>query len=155
TTAATAAAPLVIRGDRAGEFTGDAGEVLLDMGGATAGIQLQGATNVTLRGLSIRGTDNGSGHGGAIYASGASACSILDCRLFENRRGIELENTFAMRVEGNRISNNLGDALRVNTTNGTRILGNVIYQNGGDGMELGTVSTSLDFEFNTLYRNSG
>src|SRR6185436_18709416 len=93
TTTATADAPLVIRGDVTGEFTGDPGEVLLDAGGAPAGIELAGATWVTLRGLSIRGSDNGAGNGGAIYASGARDCTILECRLYENQRGIELENT--------------------------------------------------------------
>jgi len=63
---ATAAMPLVIRGDRAGEFTGDAGEVLIDVGGATSGIDLAGAAYVTLRGLSVRGSDSGAGHGAGI-----------------------------------------------------------------------------------------
>ncbi len=155
TTLATAEAPLVIRGDVTGEFTGDAGEVLLDVGGAPAGIELAGATHVTLRGLSIRGSDNGAGHGGAIHANGASACTILACRLYENRRGLELVNTSTLWLEGNRISANLGDGLRVDGTAGTRILGNLIYGNGGDGIELGSASTDLALEFNTLYRNTG
>jgi hypothetical protein len=155
TTLATADAPLVIRADVTGEFTGDAGEVLLDAGGAVAGIELSGATNVTLRGLSIRGSDSGTGRGGAIYASGARACTILECRLYENQRGLELEDTSDLWLEGNRISANLGDGLRVEGTAGTRILGNLIYGNGGDGVELGRASTDLGLEFNTLYRNAG
>jgi parallel beta-helix repeat protein len=155
TTAATAAQPLVIRGDRTGEFTGDAGEVLLDLGGATAGIELRKASFVTLRGLSIRGTDNGTGHGGALYASGANNCTVLECRLYENRRGVELENTTDFRLEGNRISANLGDALRILGTNGTRLVSNLIYANGGDGIELNAPSTNIGIEFNTFYRNAG
>lgn len=150
TSTATADMPLVIRGDRTGEFTGDAGEVLLDVGGAATGIELAGATNVTLRGLSIRGSD-----GGAIRASGARDCRILACRLYENRRGIELESTTDMWLEENRISANLGDGLRITSTTRTRMLGNLVYANGGDGLELGTPSSALGFEFNTLYRNDG
>jgi len=155
TTAATAELPLVIRGDRTGEFTGDPGEVRLDVGGAAAGIELRGATHVTLRGLAVRGSDNGAGRGGAIYASGARACALLDCRLYENRRGVELENTDDLWLEGNRISANLGDGLRVDGTTGTRVFGNLIYANGGDGLELAGASSNLGFEFNTLYRNGG
>ena len=155
TTAATADAPLVIRGDRAGEFTGDAGEVLLDVGGAPAGIALSGAANVTLRGLSIRGSDNGTGHGGAIYASGATDCAVLDCRLYENRRGLELEGTTDVRLEGCRVSANTGDGLRITATTRTRVVGNLIYANGGDGLELNAASTDLVVEFNTFYRNGG
>lgn len=155
TTVATAEAPLVIRGDRAGEFTGDAGEVLLDVGGAAAGIELRGAAHVILRGLSIRGSDNGAGHGGAIYASGARDCAVLDCRLYENRRGIELENTTDVRLEANRISANLGDGLRIIATTGTRVVGNLVYANGGDGLELNASSSDLQVQFNTFYRNGG
>lgn len=155
TTVATAAQPLTIRGDKTGEFTGDAGEVLLDVGGASAGIQLAGAAHVTLRGLAIRGSDNGLGHGGAIYASGASALTIVDCDLYENRRGVELENTSGVRFEENRVSLNLGDALRITGTNGTRVRNNLIYANGGDALELANASSDIRIEFNTLYRNAG
>ena len=155
TTTATADAPLEIRGDRTGEFTGDAGEVLLDVGGASAGIELRGAAHVILRGLSIRGSDNGVGHGGAIYASGTQSCAILDCRLYENRRGLELENTTDMLVEGNRISANTTDAARILGTLRTRVLRNLVYANDGDGLELNAPSTDLVVQFNTFYRNAG
>jgi len=155
TTAATADEPLVIRGDRTGEFTGDAGEVLLDLGGAAAGITLDGASNVTLRGLSVRGTDNGSGHGGGMYLHATNACRILECRLYENRRGLELDGTTDTWVEGNLVSANLGDGLRVASTTGTRLVQNRIYANGGDGIELNPPSTDVRIEYNTLYKNSG
>ena len=155
TTAASADQPLVIRGDRTGEFTGDAGEVLIDVGGASAGIELRGAEHVMLRGLSIRGSDNGVGHGGAIYASGARDCAVLDCRLYENRRGLELENTADVLLEGNRITANTGDAMRITGTVRTNVRMNLVYANGGDGLELNAPSSELALELNTFYRNGG
>lgn len=155
TTAASASAPLVIRGDTLGEFTGDAGEVRIDAGGATAGIQLLGAAHVTLRGLSFRGSDNGNDHGGGIYAGGTNACAILDCQMYENRRGLELFQATDTWVEGNRISANLGDGVRVASTTGTLLRNNLIYANGGDGIELNPASTGITIDFNTLYRNAG
>jgi parallel beta-helix repeat protein len=155
TTAATAAAPLVVRGDRMGEFTGDAGEVLIDAGSASAGIELAGAAHVTLRGLSVRGSDAGSGSGGGVFASLASDCAILECRLYENRRGIELESTARILLEGNRVSANLGDGLRLAGTSATRVLDNLVYGNGGDGIELRSPSSALEIALNTLFRNGG
>jgi len=155
TTTATADAPLVIRGDRTGEFTGDAGEVLLDLGGAPAGIELRNASHVTLRGLSVRGTDNGSGAGGGIYLNGATDCRVLECRVYENRRGIGLTATTRAWLEANRISANLGDGVRIASTTDTRLVGNLIYANGADGIELNPPSTGLGIEYNTLYRNGG
>jgi parallel beta-helix repeat protein len=155
TTAATADAPLEIRGDRTGEFTGDAGEVLFDLGGAALGIELRGAAHVTLRGLSIRGSDGGGGPSGAIYATGARDCAILDCRLYENRRGLELEHSTDLVVEGNRISSNLGDGLRLTGTTRMRVLANLVYANGGDGLDLNSASSALSVQFNTFHRNAG
>jgi parallel beta-helix repeat protein len=155
TTTATAEAPIEIRGDVRGEFTGDAGEVLVDAGSAPAGIVLSGAEHVTLRGLAVRGSDNGVSHGGGIWASGASDCAILECTVYENRRGIELDGTTGMWLEANRVSANLGDGLRISSTTGTRLRGNLVYANGGDGIELNPPSGDLGIEFNTLYRNAG
>jgi parallel beta-helix repeat protein len=147
--AATAAEPLVIRGDRTGELTGDAGEVLLDLGGMPVGIDVAGASHVTLRGLSVRGCDVG------IRATGASALAVLDCRVYENGHGIELDTTSQARLEGNRISANAGDGIVLRATAGTRVLGNLVYANGGDGIELASASSDLVVELGTLYRNGG
>jgi parallel beta-helix repeat protein len=149
TTAATADQPLTIRGDRTGEFTGDAGEVLLDAGGAPAGIALAGATHVTLRGLSVRNAQDG------IEANGASDCAVLDCRMYENARGLELANSTRMVAEGNRISANSADGLSLAGTLDARVRQNLVYGNGGDGIELTTASTGLALEFNTLFQNTG
>lgn len=149
TMAATADQPLTIRGDTTGEFTGDAGEVLLDAGTAPIGIDLAGASHVTLRGLSVRNAATG------IRASGAADCAVLDCRLYENGRGLALENALRMTVEENRISRNTGDGLALAGTQNARILQNLVYANGGDGIELTTPSTGLAIEFNTLYQNTG
>src|SRR5262249_28507098 len=102
-----------------------------------------------------RGSDSGLGHGGGIYASGATACAILDCRAYENRRGMELENTSDMKVESNCISANTDDGLWITGTATTRVRENLIYANGGDGIELGLASSALAIEFNTLYKNDG
>ncbi|HEX6882365.1 MAG TPA: right-handed parallel beta-helix repeat-containing protein [Planctomycetota bacterium] len=155
TTMATAEAPLVVRGDVTGEFTGDAGEVLIDAGASAAAIQLQDAAYVTLRGLALRGAVPGAGLGGGILAVGTMECAILDCRVYENGRGIELWNTSGTWLEGNRVSANTGDGLRLTNADGTRIVANLIYANTGDGIELGTNTTGLTIELNTLYRNQG
>jgi parallel beta-helix repeat protein len=155
TTVATADAPLVIRGDITGEFTGDPGEVLIDAGASAAGIWLQGAAHVTVRGLSVRGAAPGSGLGGGLFAADAEDCAILDCRVYENGRGIELWNTTGMFLEGNRVSANGGDGLRLSNADDTHVTANLIYANAGDGVELATPSSALVFEFNTFYRNSG
>jgi len=154
-TAATAEAPLRIRGDRAGEFTGDPGEILIDAGGATAGVTLQGASFVFLRGLTIRGADGGPAAGAGLRATAAQDCAVLDCRLFENEAGIELVNCQRMTLEENRVSANLGDGLRFSGTTGVRALQNLVYENGGDGIELVTPSTALELASNTLFRNDG
>lgn len=155
TTVATAEAPLVIRGDTLGEFTGDPGEVLIDAGGGQYGIQLLGASHVTLRGLSVRGSDNGIGQGGGIFAGGASHCSILACRMYENRRGMHLFQTTDMWVEDNRISVNRGDGARISQTVNTHLRGNLVYANDDDGIELNPPSTNITIDFNTFYRNAG
>jgi len=120
-----------------------------------SGILLAGASHVTLRGLSVRNAAGGPGHGAGIYASGASDCAVLDCRLFENGRGLELENTTRMVVEENRISANTGDGMALAGALDTRVLQNLVYLNGGDGIELTLPSTNLALEFNTLFQNTG
>lgn len=152
---ATAGAPIVVRGDREGVFTGDAGEVVVDAGALPFGIQLDGAAWNTVRGLTVRNADNLGGHGGGIWARAAVDCAVLDCRLYENRRGLELENTTRMVVEGNRISANLEDGLVLSGTLATDLARNLIYVNGDDGIELGLPSQELAIRFNTFYRNDG
>jgi parallel beta-helix repeat protein len=155
---ASSGAPIVVRGDREGAFTGDAGEVLVDAGAQTVGVHLDGAAWVTLRGLSVRGADSAGGppgNGSGIFASGAVDCSVLDCRVYENSRGIELENTTRAVVEGNRVSANLGDGLVLSGTLETDLARNLIYVNGDDGVELGLPSQTLTIRFNTFYRNDG
>ncbi len=155
TTLASAGAPLEIRGDRRGEFTGDEGEVLIDAGAAALGIELAGAQHVILRGLSVRNALPGSGVGGGIRVALAANCSLLDCRVYENDRGIAIVNSSAVLLEDNRVTGNFGEGLRISGGSGVNVLHNLVYGNQGDGVLLASTTADLRLELNSLYRNGG
>ncbi|MEQ1892878.1 MAG: right-handed parallel beta-helix repeat-containing protein, partial [Planctomycetota bacterium] len=90
-----------------------------------------------------------------IEALGASDCAVLDCRLYENGRGLELANSTRMVIEANRISANTADGMSVAGTLDARVRQNLVYANGGDGIELTLPSTNLALDFNTLFQNAG
>ncbi len=154
---APASQRLVLRGDREGTFTGDAGDVLIDAAGGTHGIRFDHASNVTVRGFSIFGAQPGLAAGGGIWIEFAKAdyLSIVECSLFENDRGIHAEAARGLLVEGSRISMNTGDGIVFGYTEGASVLNNLIYGNGGSGLALEDTSTVLTVSLNTFYQNEG
>jgi hypothetical protein len=157
TVSATASQPLQLLADRSGMFTGDAGDVLIEAGGGTHGIQLDGASHVVVGGFSIRGAAPGAGAGGGVWIGpGASSdCAIHECSLYENDRGLDVAAASSLVVEANRVSANLGDGLRFGTTSDARVQQNLVYSNGGAGMALEGTSSNLTVGLNTFYRNVG
>jgi len=154
TTVASAAEPLVLRGDRDGAFTGDAGEVLVDADGLPFGIRLDGASGVVLRDLSIRGTA-GAGGGAVSITGAASDCAVVGCSLFENERGVQASSGARIRLENNRVSGNLASGVVLGSTADSFVLHNLIYGNAAAGINLSGVSTNLRIEYNTLFQNAG
>ena len=157
TTVATATQPLIIRADREGTFTGDAGEVFIDAAGGTHGIKLDYAGYVTIRGFSIFGARPGLANGGGIWITFASSAynSILECSIFENDRGIHVEMALGLLLEGNRVSKNMGDGIVFGYTVAANVLNNLIYANDGAGLVLADASTVLTVGLNTFYQNAG
>ncbi len=155
TTQASAEQPLEIRGDRLGEFTGDAGEVLIDAGAASSGIELAGAEHVWLRGLSVRGAAPGVNPGAGIRVAGALDCAVLDCRVYENERGITLVSSSGTVMEDCRVSANSGEGVRVFGGSDTSVRHNLVYANTGYGLVVASPTTNLVLESNTFYQNGG
>ena len=157
-TVATEDAPLVIRADRTGAFTGDAGDVVIDAGGTDWGVRIDGAFFVRLRGFSIRGAQPlQSRRGGGVFFDTVlnEHVSIQDCDVYENERGVDVGVARGLVLENNRISRNDGDGVVLGLTAGCLFLHNLVYGNGGAGLALEDVSLDLTVALSTFYRNSG
>ncbi|MEX1024860.1 MAG: right-handed parallel beta-helix repeat-containing protein [Planctomycetota bacterium] len=153
-------APLELRGDPTGEFTGDAGSVVLDAGGADFGVRLDGVENFILAGFTIVNAAPATEAGGAIWLSGnpSNRVALLDNFIHDNTRGIAITNSARVQVEGNVITNNLGavgDGIAlVDVSNGI-VTRNLVYGNGARGILIGPDTLSQIVSHNTLYQNVG
>ena len=156
TTAATLSQPLLLRGDPAGCFTGDAGEVLIEAGGSQFGFRLSGASYVVLRGFAVRGTVLGPGGGGGVWITGGSSdCAVVECSLYENERGLHAVSGTRLLIENNGVSANFGAGIVWENTADSTVVQNLVYNNAGPGFDLTGTSTNLTLEYNTVYRNAG
>lgn len=148
-TDSSATTPLVIRGDRDGTLSGDAGAVVLDGGGADWALRLTGARNVVLESLTLRNAARG------LLIEGASAVRVLDCRPQENGIGVEILEAQDLAIQDCRASANRTDGLRIAGARNVRIENNLVYGNGGDGLVLLPPAESTLVRFNTFFRNGG
>lgn len=152
---AIASSDLELVGDRAGEFTGDPGEVVIDAGMATSALELGAVSDVLVRGLTLRGAAPGGLAGGGIRVAGATDCAIVECLVLENERGVDVANASGIVLEANRITDNFGPGVVLAATADCTLVGNLIYANAAEGVRLATPSTNLRIELNTLFQNGG
>jgi len=144
--------PVTILGDREGVHTGDAGEVVVLGGGMDHALELAGAANVTLRGLTLRGSDPGIG----LHLRGATRnIRVVDCDLYESERGIVTEIAEGLLIESTRITNHTVEGIVLGETLGTRILQSLVYNNTSSGIVLAGPSTDILIQGNTFFRNGG
>ena len=142
--------PVTIFGDRDGIHTGDAGDVLVLGGGMDHALEIAESANVTLRGLTLRGSDPGTG----LYLQGTTRnIRVVDCDLYENERGIVTQTAEGLLIEATRVTNNTSDGIVLGETLGTRILQNLVYNNAASGIVLAAPSTEILIQGNTFFRN--
>ncbi len=151
TQVSSAEAPLRLLGDDTGCFTGDAGEVVIGSSGSPHGLQVAGAEHVVLRGLTVRGVDTGAG----LRCVDSLQVCAFDVRFQENGTGVDAERTEGLVLEGCRISNNLGDGVRLGAARLSRVVNNLLYNNGECGLRLSRPSENSAISFNTFYSNGG
>ena len=154
----TVSAPIVIRGDVDGTYTGDAGDVVIDAGGGDFGVQVSGADHVILDGLTIRGAMPAAGsRGGGVWfpAIANEGCAILNCNLYENARGADIEYAKDFVFENNRVSQNRGPGLVLGTTTNAQIAQSLIYANDAEGLLLEGLQQNLFVGLTTFYQNGG
>lgn len=158
TTSGNSGAPITLRGDSAGLFTGDAGEVVVDAQGASYAFRFDGVSHVVVRGFAVTGSLRAGGAGaGILVENGATDVYVAHNRVFGNECGIWLEDTTRVTVESNLVSNNFGgpgDGIRLERAVDSRLEHNLVYNNAGYGVHVVEGSTGLDFQLNTLYRNA-
>lgn len=153
----TVGAPIELRADVDGRFTGDAGAVLVDAGGAAFGFHLDGVSHVVVRGFQVKGARPSTAAGGALWVDGGSSIHLVDNAVFESDRGIDVAGSQGVHLEGNRVSNcdgPEGDGIRLEQTTGTTLQNNLVYNNARYGLFLADAAVATTLENNTFYRNA-
>lgn len=141
--------PLWIAGDPTGSRTGDAGEVVIAAGGFPSALQLSGAHNVVVQGLTLRGAQHG------LDVRDSSEVRVLACTSEENEHGIVIAGAENLAVQDCRIDGNRLDGVRLQAARGVRIENNLIYANGSSGLVLLAPAEDTLVRSNTFYRNGG
>jgi hypothetical protein len=153
--AGTAADPIALVADTSGATTGDAGTVTIDAGGTQFGVKLDGSSNVTLRGFTLR-----SAIEAGIWASGARSSTIgIDrCTIYGCASGIVVEGGDGFSIESCVISNQSGpngDGIALTDADGFLIENDLIYDNAGSGLVLLGSCQGLMVNLCTFYSNAG
>ncbi len=158
TTDGTAAEPITFLADETGEFTSDAGEVVVDGQGAAAVFQIDGADHVILEGFTITGASPASGNGIWIGDAATTGVRVRRNRIYANGRGVLARNADDLVLERNRISRQASstgsaDGILIDGGNGVDLRGNLIYANEGRGVFVTGGALNLLAEANSLYAN--
>ncbi|MEW6071427.1 MAG: Ig-like domain-containing protein [Planctomycetota bacterium] len=154
TTSGAPGLPIRFIADSAGVYTGDAGEVVVDGGGANQAIHVD-AADVEVAGFTVTGGAGVSAPAGGIRVSGDRVV-VRGNTVYGNSRGIYVHDCDAAVIEENRASNNAGvsaDGIVVDSCTGTVVRGNLAYNNGRDGIRVRSASTGIVLAQNTAYRN--
>jgi hypothetical protein len=157
-TSGTSADPILFRADTEGEFTGDAGDVVVDGLGALDGFRIDGADYTTIEGFIIVGTMRAGVRVGSLPTKGVR---ILRNVVHSNVRGVEAINADSLVVEGNRVSRNYcvagtgGEGVRIEASLGAVVRNNLIYANDGTGVLATGGTLLLELQANTIYANAG
>lgn len=118
--------------DTAGQQTGDAGKVTVSGSGHQRyGFYLRGQSYVRIQGFDViqaRRVGINVTHGENVIIDG--------CRVYNNKRGIELKGPDCM-VTGCRVYNNSSRGIKCDgRRGGSTVIGCVVYGNRGDGVEV-------------------
>lgn len=152
TSGGAAGSPIRWLADTDGTFTGDAGEVILDAGGADYALRLTGAGEIDIEGFTIIGSSTLTV--GAVDVTGpATTARITRNRIYDNALGVRVSGASGALIEDNSLSNNTGAGARLEAgANGTVFRNNLVYNNGGAGFEV-DASTGALADLNTFYLN--
>ncbi|MEW6071094.1 MAG: Ig-like domain-containing protein [Planctomycetota bacterium] len=152
-------APIFLLADTNGNYTSDAGDVVVDAGGGAFGFHFDAAAFAGLRGFTVTGAVPGGGSGGGIWIdNGCTAIVVSGCIVYGNDRGIHLEDSDGSYLENNRVSNNrtgVGDGIVLSNGVGLLVQNNLIYNNSRYGLRLLSGVTGIEVRVNTLYANGG
>ncbi|MFT5154300.1 MAG: protocatechuate 3,4-dioxygenase beta subunit, partial [Planctomycetota bacterium] len=161
-TAGTLADPIRIIADTTGARTGDAGTVMLDGGGATSTLRIDGADFLRLRGFTIIGAAPGVGvAGGAVYVGGTvttASVRLSELEVYGCGRGLHLLDAPSATVEDCRISNQTGgdaQGIVLGGTSTAKLRDMLVYNNGGEGIRVENGATGVSILACTLYANAG
>ncbi len=155
----TVNAPIAFVADVSGEWTGDAGLVVLDGQGATETLALDGSDHVTVEGFAVVGATSGVAVGIRIGSAATTGVTIRGNQVYSNGEGIQAIDASGLVVQGNRVSRQVvsgsaaGHGIVLSGCDNARIAGNLIYANEGSGLLVTGGSIDPLVEANTLYQN--
>jgi len=158
--------PITFLADESGEFTGDAGYVVVDALGASTAFSIDGVDDVEVSGFRVTGTHAGSGTGFEVGPTTTRRVKLRRNSIYSNGNGIRAQNAVSLLLEGNRISRSRrmvmvgsvpvsegGHAIVLDGGSGATVRNNLLYANEGTGLWLtgGVIGGSV--QANTLYAN--
>jgi|GEM_PF-1096396 len=155
TTDGTAIGPIRYIADVDGTRTGDAGDVVIDAGGAEFAFRIDDSAYIVLDGFTIRGATGGADPAGIqVRSDGSDNVVIRRCRIYGNQKGLSIHDGGAATIEDNTVSGNAAEGVELRDSDGTVVVNNLIYGNGASGL-VSDSDAGLLVEANTVYANAG
>ncbi len=133
-TAADLAGPLTILADTSGAITGlPAGNVVINAGNQAAAITLQGVSDLTLSGFTVRG-----GVVAGIEIRDSNNVTVRDFIATDNQRdGLRVVRSAGVRLWNNLVFNNNGAGVFCVGSDGVQVINHTVYGNRGGGLVVG------------------
>ncbi|TAJ21204.1 MAG: hypothetical protein EPO68_05125, partial [Planctomycetota bacterium] len=162
----TQADPIAFLADETGEYTGDAGEVLVDAQDALAAFTLDSIDDVEVTGFTVTGALAGSGVGFRVGPGTTHRVKLRRNQIYSNGIGIQAQNAIDLLLEHNRISRSrrvIGDIAGSTSDGGHGVVldggssatlrNNLLYANEGSGLWITGGVLGATVQSNTFYAN--
>lgn len=157
----TLGAPIAFVADSTGEWTSDAGEVVIDGQAGLVTLELDGADHVTIEGFTVIGAAAGTGVGIRVGDDPSVSVKLRANSVHTNGEGIRATGAVDLVVQENRVSRQVGSSdvgghgIVLEGCTNASLLGNLIYVNEGNGVLVTAATIGSTIEANTFYQNIG
>ncbi len=160
--------PIVVVADVEGEYTGDAGEVVIE--GVNYGFVIDGQDNIKIYGFTLRGaslaniylnnTSNiylsslniAQSQGDGIIIDNSNNIELVNNTVENNQsNGILIQNSSKIQINNNKVFTNQLNGISADNLLSSTIKSNLIIQNQEDGIEI--ASSQIEILNNTFYQN--
>ncbi len=157
---ASANRPLLLQADPSGLSTGDApGDVVLDADNGAFGVRVTGSSGIILDSFSVTGT-RGANAAAIQIRSSSSDIVVRHCIVANNvGDGIRIESSDRSLIFNNLIYDNSNRGIQVSGSDsadslGNRLINNTVADNGNDGISIGGGQIEdCELRNNILYNN--